>query len=470
MLINDALLKFCNTNNILPENQFGFRFKHSTVHAVNKLTSDICWALNDNKCVGACLIDLEKAFDTVWHEGLIFKLIQKKFSQHLIEITWNMIRNRSFITAIGTETSSLEFQLKNGLQQGTVNSPLLFNIFTSDILNLFNSTADHPIHSIAFADDLIIYHTDKWPSRIQDKLQDIFERIQSYYHSWKLNINTMKCEIILFRPDLRYANKNLRRHYKTFSIKEFKNNGRPIPHKNYVKYLGIHIDDRLKFNNHIEKQLEKAKKAFIIHKRLFYSKYLHHKIKLICYQLLIRPIITYGCPIWYNISASQMERIRLFERNCLRVCLRMYNTKASNYKKAYSNKIIYNKANINRIDNFILRLTRDHFANATNIKQNSLIFSALYPNPSYHKNTLNSGYIPPEAFPYLDANNYISDANNIPIIYHASRHKNKKQITYAPRTDCLTNGFGLRYNMTLPKSDQTDNHRKDTDKYWWLQC
>lgn len=140
-----------------------------------------------------------------------------------------------------------------------------------------------------------------------------------------------------------------------------------------------------------------------------------------------------------------MERIRLFERNCLRICLRMYNSPSSNYKKSYSNKIIYDKANIHRIDIFILKLIRDHFANSTHIRQNSLIYSALYPNPSYYRNTLNTGFISPEAFPYLDSNDYISDINNIPIIYHATRHKNKKQITYTPRTNCLINADGLRY-------------------------
>lgn len=122
-----------------------------------------------------------------------------------------------------------------------------------------------------------------------------------------------------------------------------------------------------------------------------------------------------------------MEKLRLFERNCLRVCLRLFITNSQNNIKNYNNKTIYNKANINRINNFILKLTRDHFANVSNIKQNSLIYSALYPNPNYYEKTLSTGYIPPEAFPYLDANNFISDSNNIPIIYHASRHKNKKK-------------------------------------------
>lgn len=104
MVINDAILKTCYSNNIIPENQFGFRFRHSTIHAINKLTSDICWALNGNKCVDACLIDFEKAFDSVWHEGLIVKLIKKKFPHHIIEIIRNMIYKRSFVTALGETT------------------------------------------------------------------------------------------------------------------------------------------------------------------------------------------------------------------------------------------------------------------------------------------------------------------------------------------------------------------------------
>lgn len=64
-IINNRIITHCDHNDIIPESQFGFRFKHSTIHAINQLTSDINWALNGKKCLGACLIDLEKAFDTM---------------------------------------------------------------------------------------------------------------------------------------------------------------------------------------------------------------------------------------------------------------------------------------------------------------------------------------------------------------------------------------------------------------------
>lgn len=116
----------------------------------------------------------------------------------------------------------------------------------------------------------------------------------------------------------------------------------------------------------------------------------------------------------------------------------MYKNPETNYTRSYSNKIIYDKANIPRFDNFVIKLIRDHYSNAIKIKENSLIFGALYPNPNYHNRTLSTGYIPPEAFLFLDKNGLIQDDNNIPVIYHIPRHKNIKKIEYPQKMNCLT--------------------------------
>lgn len=88
-VIHIRISNLIDAQEMIPDHQFGFRKKHSTIHAINKLTSDICWALNDDQVLAACLIDLEKAFDTVWTQGLLYKLLKKGFP-HLINITWNM--------------------------------------------------------------------------------------------------------------------------------------------------------------------------------------------------------------------------------------------------------------------------------------------------------------------------------------------------------------------------------------------
>jgi len=467
-IINDHITNFCRDNNIIPESQFGFQRNHSTIHALNRLTSDINWALNGKQCLGACLIDLEKAFDSIWLDGLLYKLINKKFPKHLIKIIWSMISGRALVTACGEIYSKNVFKIDNRLQQGTVNSPILFNIYTCDLLRMFNLNEPKNPQAIAFADDLIIYAADSWPSRIQQTLQSMFHKLEFYYETWKLKINIDKCETILFRPSLGYANRNVRKNYKSFRIESSpKNNAaQRLPHKNMVRYLGINLDERLHYKIHIVKQLKKATQIFTQLKRLFYSKYLHPEIKIICYQLLIRPIITYGCPIWYNINASLMEKIRVFERKCVRVCMNMNRSAETDYTKYINNQKLYDTANIPRIDSFIIDLIREHFRQASLIKQNSLIYGALYPNPMYHDRALTNGFIPPEAFLYLDQRGYIQDDKNVPLIYHFPRRNNNKKLEYPQFASSENTNIPWRYSMVVPNKEKLKKY-KNKKNYWW---
>ena len=297
------------------------------------------------------------------------------------------------------------------MQQGTVNSPILFNIFNSNILNLFELYKNPYKKAIAFADDLTIYTIGKKPSIINKDLQETYNKIQGYCNSWKLKINSNKCETILFRLRLSEANEDTKRHWKRFVVKDIDRNHQHvnIEHKTSVKYLGINIDHFLKYTNHIKIQLHKAKSAFFMLKRLFYNRYLHDRLKIVAYMALIRPIITYGCPIWFNVSASTMEKIRVFERKCLRACLSQYRSAETNYFYYISNKKIYNKAKVPRIDNFILKIIRNHFASTRSVMTNGLIQRLTYPSPLYVVKTLTSGHIPPEAFLYLDEKGFIQN-------------------------------------------------------------
>lgn len=89
----------------------------------------------------------------------------------------------------------------------------------------------------------------------------------------------------------------------------------------------------------------------------------------------------------------------------------MYKNPETDYVKYFSNKKIYDKANVPRIDSFIINLTRDYFKNASKINQNNLIYGVFYLNPKYYEKTLNTGYISSEAFLYF-ANGYIQDTNS----------------------------------------------------------
>lgn len=236
-----------------------------------------------------------------------------------------------------------------------------------------------------------------------------------------------------------------------------------IPKKNMVKYLGVHFDHLFRLNKHHLIQISKAKDTFKSNSRIFYNTNLENKAKIICYQLLVRPLLTYATPILWNTGPTIIEMMRKFERGCIRACLRAHRTPESNYKKRTKNEVIYNKANIPRIDNFMLKLTRSYFSNIEKTN-NTSIKNLMETNDELTNEMMLSGYLPPEAFTHCDKIGVIQDHNNVPIIYHKKRHSTNKKIN----SNLEEYNYNLlTYSIAIPNRDKNDMDRL-TNKYKWL--
>ncbi|XP_053593741.1 uncharacterized protein LOC128667485 [Microplitis demolitor] len=466
-LIKTQLMTHVNNNNILPDQQYGFRARHSTVHAINKFASDINRHLLNGKLVGTALIDLEKAFDSVWLNGLIYVLIQMNFPVSLILLIYDMIHGKSFIVWDGTNISTLTFNILEGLQQGTVTSPILFIIYTSKILNKFGLNSNNNTHSGAYADDEVVYVADNKITTIQDKLTKIVNDKYHCYKLWNLKMNPDKSETILFRKTVNEISPLTVPLIKTFQITiTDKDSGEifNIPNKDTVKYLGIHFDYLIRMNKHHAIQLKKAKNAFRANSRIFYNRNIQTKAKLICYQLLVRPIFSYAAPIWWNVGPSVMEKYRRFERSCLKTCLGKYRSAESNYIKRLSNSEIYDQADITRFDCFCLTLTRNYFSTIYEIG-NDAINKLKVENPELARRMAGSNYSPPELFTNLDRMGCIQNEYNVPIIYHIRRHCARKAI-YTDMDHIPPES--IVYSTALPTRDR-DSLDRLSEKYWWLQ-
>lgn len=174
-----------------------------------------------------------------------------------------------------------------------------------------------------------------------------------------------------------------------------------IPHKKVVRYLGVLVDYLLRGNLHLDAQLEKARRAFQVNCRMFHNIHLNARSKVILYMLLIRLILSYAAPIWWNSNHTMMEKMRAFERKCLRVCLKLCRSQHSDWRHYISNQTIYRIADIPRFDSFVIKQVRNYFSNVSDI-DNNIINSLARKSPDRSQRQLATGYTTSQAFIFCD--------------------------------------------------------------------
>ncbi|KAK2577821.1 hypothetical protein KPH14_007914 [Odynerus spinipes] len=141
----------------------------------------------------------------------------------------------------------------------------------------------------------------------------------------------------------------------------------------------------------------------------------------------------------------------------------MYRKANTGFIDRISNKVIYDAANISRIDNYIIKIARNYYSQASNIENN--IIQTIKEQCTNLLEAAEKGYLQPQAFIHMDKLGIIQNDLKIPTIYHRSRHKANKAI---PIEECLdANNINFKYSTAIPKRDAEDFHRPN-QKYWWL--
>ena len=173
------------------ENQYGFREKRSTVKQLLKVVFDITNNLNMNLSTAALLLDIEKAFDAVWNDGLILKLKEANIPIHLIKIISSFLTDRNFAVKVG-ENYSTNKQQKAGVPQGSILGPILYIIYNRDM----PSNEDTKIG--LFADETAIYSHSKSKAKAVRQIKEHAEELHEYFTQDKIKTNPTKTEFIIF--------------------------------------------------------------------------------------------------------------------------------------------------------------------------------------------------------------------------------------------------------------------------------
>jgi hypothetical protein len=288
-VIKNNLVEFLNFNKIIIEEQSGFQKNRRTTDNLIFLTQKAIESVNRNKKCLTIFFDIEKAFDKVWHYGLIYKLIEYKIPNFIVKWVFNYLKDRKMYVRINDETSEKKL-LQTGVPQGGVLSPILFSIFINNIpiKNVKNVSC-----SLLFADDLATMFFYSKEGKVKHVIANYLKDIEKWLVKWKLKMSGTKCSYMCFSKSSTKVN---------FVLKLF---DEVIPYNKSCVFLGVMFDDKLSFNLHLEYILKKIFNRQNLLKILAHRKWrLSYSTLLMIYYSLIRSLIDYVSFIGTTLSES----------------------------------------------------------------------------------------------------------------------------------------------------------------------
>ena len=266
--------------------------------------------------IGAAVItDLEGAFNNVWRKGAIYKLHQAGIKGNLLKIINSYFidrKTRSLVNKHVTEWAETDI----GLIQGGVLSPIIFLVYTADLTaNEQQKIEEYKSQESKFADDVNIWRISTNCYDLQIKMQLAIMNLEEWCCTWRMRINTTKTKLLLI-----YDPKKVNVPQFELSIQGIK-----IEQVKEKVILGIKVDDKLRFDQHIEMIETNTRKSF---SRLLAYPKLHPKYCINIYKAFIRSKIEYGNIIWGHAirSRSNLKKLEDTQRAALSIILRPMKT------------------------------------------------------------------------------------------------------------------------------------------------
>ena len=277
---------FFLANNIIAKNQHAFIAKRSTSTNLLECLNDWTEAVDGNKPIDILYLDLQKAFDSVPHAKLIYKLKKAGIGGNILKWLENFICCRKHCVRVNSAKSPFE-PVESGIAQGTLSGPMLFIMYLNDITELELSSTMK-----LYADDAKVYRIVKEEDHSR-LLQSDIENVSLYLSNWQLTINDSKSEII----HLGNTNQNFQ-----YSIGQTN-----LIAKNNCRDLGIKISDDQKFSQHVNDIVRTAYYRLKQQRISFTCKDVDFQLHM--YTTYIRPLLESNTVIWSPYLLNDIDKI-----------------------------------------------------------------------------------------------------------------------------------------------------------------
>ena len=308
-VIYSRLYSYFVSQGILYDKQFGFRKNHSTAHALNYSVNHIEEAIKNNEHVIGIFIDLSKAFDTIDHSILLKKLEHYGIRGRALSLLDSYLKNRIQIVSVLAETSE-PLNVVYGVPQGSCLGPLLFLIYINDLGHIAKDC-----EIILFADDTNIFIKAKSLCNAYERANTILEKIVDYMTCNKLHINLEKsCYMHFSKCSNKVEIDNANHTDENYKLKI---NQYELPKVSQIKFLGVIIDNKLSWSDHIKALTKKLSCCIGSLNQIIES--IPERLHKDLYHTLFESYLSYGISVWGGCSNTKLFPLFKAQKKVMRV-------------------------------------------------------------------------------------------------------------------------------------------------------
>ena len=393
--LHNDLVNFIENNDILFINQFGFRKFHSTIDALIKTHDYIINERRNGKKIIGIFLDLSKAFDSIDNDILIKKIEKYGIRGPYNELIKSYLTDRQCLTQINDTYSSIR-KIKYGVPQGSILGPLLFSLFINDIKSLADTDEIN-----LFADDTNIFCTGDNYETLLEKCNVVLQKCHTWLNNNKLTLNVNKTHFVDFskKRDFPSANKILKIDSKS------------LTEQNHTKYLGLILQQDLKWDMHIDYIIKKLNSKIPLYYQL--RTILPYNKRIIVFNALSLSNILYGIELYAKRNNYKIQCLQKTQNRLLKILFnKRIRTGTNNLHKSLNilkvidlaklrslligHKVIYENHKTNsshvgmtllnrtrvlrRNDNVNFTITAQHYDNQNKITENASIIWNDIPN------------------------------------------------------------------------------------------
>lgn len=293
-----------HVNSQLPQNQSGFRRGDGTAMQLARIVHEIAQAIDRGDLVITCLYDLSKAFDKVWHAGLLAKLEHLGIRGSALSWLSNYLQGRRQRVRVNTSFSDWA-EIPAGVPQGSVLGPLLFLIYTHDL----PAVVQEPVLCNQFADDTALQSAHRNVRQATENLQTSVTATGEWLTDWHMAANCAKTKIMELQ----------RRPLPLHAQPPITLSGITLETTQVHKHLGIMLSCDLRWTAHISSVISKASRMLGILRRL--RPHLTQQALTVFYTTYILPAVEYADVSWGELPSGLNDRLERLQRKAARIIL-----------------------------------------------------------------------------------------------------------------------------------------------------